>query len=95
MGHIPADREWVGSSEVEAVEESTDNKGEAVEKCKFTIGLAKKGLGLKSREDNKEAGVEVQQQTSGAEVIVQSKALPRPLTFDPGGLTYEQTREWG
>lgn len=64
MGHIPADREWVGRSEVVAVEESTDNKSEAVEKCKFTIGLAKKRLGLKSREHNKEAGVEVQQQTS-------------------------------
>lgn len=64
MGHIPADREWVGSSEAVAVEESTDNKSEAVEKCKFTIGLAKKGLGLKSIERNKEAGVEVQQQTS-------------------------------
>lgn len=42
MGHIPADREWVGSSEVVAVEETIDNKSEAVEKCKFTIGLAKK-----------------------------------------------------
>lgn len=42
MGHIPADREWVGSSEAVAVEESTDNKGEAVDKCKFTVGFGKK-----------------------------------------------------
>lgn len=64
MGHIPADREWVGSSEVVAVEESTDNKSEAVDKCKFTIGLAKNGLWLKSRDYNKEARVEVPQQTN-------------------------------
>lgn len=49
MGHIPADREWVGSSEAVAAVESAHNKSEAVEKCKFTIGLAKRRSGAEKR----------------------------------------------
>lgn len=56
MGHIPADREWVGSSEVVAVEESTDNKSEAVDICKFTIGLAKMVYGWKAEIATKRQG---------------------------------------
>lgn len=56
MGHIPADREWVGSGEAVAAVESTDNKSEAVEKCKFTIGSAKRRSGAEKRSTTKRQG---------------------------------------